>query len=342
MISVIVPVYNAEKYIKKCIDSILQQTYKNLEIILVDDASQDKSMEICLEYQNRHSNIYVQRMKNNSGQVSAYMKGIEMSRGEWIGFVDSDDWIEPDMYERLVQSQQKHKTDIACCGIYMDFPAHSITEPSQIKKYDNLVLSNEEIRDEFLELRKSGNKINEVYKLYRCTKIYRRDIVENNLKYLQKNIRVFEDNNFVIPCMLDAKAISYVGKPLYHYVRRANSTMGSFNDEILQSNKSFLDNLKRIYLEKQVQHIFDSDAFITTAFSLNGILQSASSWKKKAQQLHQLRKDIESYELSLSQCKSFGASYKLAIMIQMLKKKRYFEIRVLGWIYRRMKKSKNE
>lgn len=242
------------------------------------------------------------------------------------------------MYEQLLQSQQKYKTDIACCGIYMDFPSYSLVEPIQIEKYDNLVLSNNQIREEFLELRKKGNKINEIYKLYRYTKIYRRNIVESNLKYLQKSIRVFEDNNFVIPCMLDAKTISYVGKPLYHYVRRTNSTMGSFNDDILQSNNALLDNLKWIYSEKKVPHMLDSDVFMTTSFALNGILQSDALWKKKVQQLQQLRKDIKTYELSFSQCRVFGSSYKLALMIQLLKKGCYLGIRPLGWAYRKRKK----
>lgn len=338
MISVIVPVYNAESYIRKCIESIIEQTYKDLEIILVDDASTDESLKICLEYEKRYSKVHVCSLANNMGQVSAYMKGIALSKGEWIGFVDSDDWIEPQMYENLIQSQKKFETDIACCGIYMDFPNDSIVEPLGIEKYDELVLSNDQIRNEFRELRKRGNRINEIYKLYRCTKIYRRNIVENNLKYLQKEIRVFEDNNFVIPCLLDAKAISYVGKPLYHYVRRSNSTMGTFSDNILCSNELFLENLQCIYREKAVDHVFDSDVFMTTAFSLNGILQSDAPWSKKIQQLKQLREGIRQYELSFDQCRSWGASYKLAAIFQMLKKENYYKICLLGSTYKWIKR----
>lgn len=337
MISIIVPVYNAERHLRKCIDSILNQTYKDLEIILVDDASKDGSLDICRQYQKQYPNVHVHQMEKNSGQVSAYTKGIQEAAGEWIGFVDSDDWIEPDMYAELVESHRKYRTDIACCGIYMDFPWGSKIEPDGIERYKNLIMTHAEIVKEFFELHVPGNKINDVYKLYRYTKIYRRCVVEQNLKYLQKEIRVFEDNNFVIPCLLDASSISYVGKPLYHYVRRSDSTMGVFKEETLASNEKFLDNLRRIYQEKGIPHIFDSDAFVTTAFSINGILLSDASWKKKILQLQRLSKSIRQYDLSFKKCCTFGASYKVAWIIQMLRKEYYSAIRFFGWAYKTTK-----
>ena len=103
LISVIVPIYNVEKYLDKCIESIVNQTYKNLEIILVDDESPDNCPEICDKWAERDSRIKVIH-KENGGAGSARNAGIEASSGEWIGFVDGDDWIEPNMYEKFAGS----------------------------------------------------------------------------------------------------------------------------------------------------------------------------------------------------------------------------------------------
>ena len=340
MVSIIVPVYNAEKYLKRCLDSLLNQTYPDLEIVLVNDASTDHSLEICLEYQRKNTCITVHTMEKNGGQVSTYIKGIELSSGEWIGFVDSDDWIEPDMYERLIQAQKKFKSDIVACGTYVDFPSHTKVEPEGIEGFDNLVLTNEQIREEFVELRNKGNKINEVFKFYRTNKIFRRELVLENLKYVNKEIRVFEDNLFMIPCMLDAKSISYVGNPLYHYVRREDSTMGSFNPDILSKNRIFLDSLKRIYSEKDVKHDYLSDVYMTTTFSLYHILMANMAWKDKLQLLKQLNSDIEPYDLSFRKCRSWGASSKLAFMIQMLRLKRFAAMQFISFLYAKIEGSR--
>ena len=246
------------------------------------------------------------------------------------------------MYESLMHSQVKHNTDISCCGIFMDFSQISYVEPEKIEEYEDLVLNHDQVVEEFKELHTSQNKISEIYKLYRCNKIYKRKLVEDNIQYCQREIRVFEDNNLVIPCLLDAKSISYAGKPLYHYVRRENSTMGTFRDDILQSNRNFLNNLKKIYSEKGVLHFFDSDAWVTTSFSLNGILMSKASWKKKFLQLRQLQNDIKEYNLTKDVCISFGSSRKLAVMIRWLQRGNIWTVLVMGELYKKVKQVKNE
>ena len=111
-ISVIVPVYKVEPYLRECVDSIINQTYKNLEIILVDDGSPDNCGAICDEYAAKDSRVRVIH-KENGGVSSARNAGIEAATGDYIGFVDSDDWIEPDMYENLLESLQRENAEIA-------------------------------------------------------------------------------------------------------------------------------------------------------------------------------------------------------------------------------------
>ena len=116
MISVIVPIYNVERYINKCIDSIIHQSYKNLEIILVDDGSPDKCGEIIDEYSRIDKRIHVIH-KSNGGLSSARNAGLEIASGDFIGFVDSDDWIEPTMYEEMLSFMEKEQLDLVECGI---------------------------------------------------------------------------------------------------------------------------------------------------------------------------------------------------------------------------------
>ena len=115
LISVIVPVYNAEKYLRKCVASIRAQTYRNLEIILVDDGSCDRSGELCEAFALEDSRIVVIR-KENGGVASARNAGLDAMHGDYVGFVDADDWIDPEMYEVLLQRMIAENAQISCCG----------------------------------------------------------------------------------------------------------------------------------------------------------------------------------------------------------------------------------
>ena len=115
-LSIIVPVYNAKKYLKKCIDSILKQTYTDFELILIDDGSTDNSGEICDEYAKANSNIRVIH-KENEGLVAARKTGLQNALGEYIGFVDSDDYIDEGMYETLMKPIEKNNADISIGGL---------------------------------------------------------------------------------------------------------------------------------------------------------------------------------------------------------------------------------
>lgn len=117
LISVIVPVYNAEKYIEKCVASIRAQTYRNLEIILVDDGSCDRSGELCEAFALEDSRIVVIR-KENGGVASARNAGLDAMHGDYVGFVDADDWIDPEMYEVLLQRMIAENAQISCYGRY--------------------------------------------------------------------------------------------------------------------------------------------------------------------------------------------------------------------------------
>lgn len=115
LISIIVPVWNAHPYLEKCVDSILAQTYKNIELILVDDGSTDDSLEICRRYERFDERVNVLH-KENGGQWSARNLGLDYCTGEYVGFVDNDDWVFPDMYEKLYNLMNKYHADIGSCN----------------------------------------------------------------------------------------------------------------------------------------------------------------------------------------------------------------------------------
>ena len=125
LISVIVPIYNVEKYLERCLDSIIKQTYKNLDIILVDDGSIDNSTKICDEYVKKDSRIKVIH-KENGGLSDARNVGIDNSDGKYICFIDSDDYIELDMIENLYDGIVKNNANICCCGKLLEYEKNKL------------------------------------------------------------------------------------------------------------------------------------------------------------------------------------------------------------------------
>ena len=121
MISIIVPVYNVEPYLRKCLDSVVNQTYRDLEILVIDDGSTDGSGAICDEYAEEDERVKVFHTENR-GLSCARNMGLNNANGEWIGFVDSDDWIEPDMYEVLIDRALETGADVAECGVFKEYP----------------------------------------------------------------------------------------------------------------------------------------------------------------------------------------------------------------------------
>lgn len=127
IVSVIVPIYNAEQYIDKCLNSLVSQIYKELEIILVDDGSSDGGAELCDKWAKQDGRIRVYH-KPNEGLVSARKKGVTEAKGKYVAHVDVDDWIEPEMYEHMVQWAVENNADVVTSGIFRDYKTHSVVE----------------------------------------------------------------------------------------------------------------------------------------------------------------------------------------------------------------------
>ena len=204
-ISVIIPVYNSEKHLNKCLNSIINQTFKNIEIILVDDGSQDNSLQIIKDYSERYTNI-VYLSKENEGQAIARNIGINMAGGEFICFVDSDDYIDKEMLEKLYNSAIKNNSDIVICDYIEEYPKKNIYKKS-------LFIDADSIKRSYITSVAGP-----------CSKIIKTSLFkENKLKFLENNI--YEDLAMIPALALYTDNISYCEEYLYHYVIRENSTM---------------------------------------------------------------------------------------------------------------------
>lgn len=210
LISVIVPVYNAEKYISKCVASIREQTYQNLEIILVDDGSRDKSAELCDALALEDSRIIVIH-KENGGAASARNTGIDAMHGDYAGFVDADDWIAPEMYEVLLQRMMEEKAQISCCGA-------AIVKGKEICKYFNPNLDVQFTvgdSDAQLELIR-GSRITNVL----WDKLYAAEIFDG----LRQKTGVYLDDLAVQYLFIArAKRVTYTARPMYYCYQSENS-----------------------------------------------------------------------------------------------------------------------
>ena len=220
LISVIVPVYKAEKHLEKCIGSIIGQTYKNLEIILVDDGSPDNCGLICDELAKTDSRIRVFH-KENGGQSSARNLGLDNMQGQYVGFVDSDDWIEPDMYEHLYTLLTVNNAQIAACGTALEYLNGETS-------YFNLSYPAEkEIRVYTMMEALTESFENQRITYSPCDKLYSSDIFSS----LRMTVgRIYEDMEIIPKCIEKTNRIVYDPTPLYHYNLTEESTIrGAFN-----------------------------------------------------------------------------------------------------------------
>lgn len=225
LVSVIVPIYKVENYIHKCIDSILRQSYKNLEIILVNDGSPDTCPQICDDYALKDSRIKVIH-KENGGLSDARNAGLKIATGEWVSFVDSDDWVEPDFIATLLEVAQKNSADISVCAytkVYDDKPSQEMTIGEQIKN----MTSTEAMRD-LLTYKKYGGVMT-------WNKLYKRSIFRDNSIEFPIG-KIHEDNFTTYKTYYYANKIAYTDTPLVNYRQRDDSIMGqSFDTKRLHS-----------------------------------------------------------------------------------------------------------
>lgn len=225
MISIIVPIYNAERFLDACLDSIIYQTYTDLEILLVDDGSTDSSYEICKEYADKDRRIQVFQ-KPNGGPSDTRNYGIERASGEYLMFFDSDDYADPMLCEKLLSTIERDESDFAFCGYYNVATAR--TTRRRLFS-ESRVFRDDDFRREILvpTLGPIGDKLRNPAKLDKLTpvwaRIYRRDIIlQNNLQFIDLKKVPSECLLFNFEYCLHAASASYAEDALYYYRRNTD------------------------------------------------------------------------------------------------------------------------
>lgn len=242
-VSVIVPVYNVEKYIDKCLNSLVNQTLNEIEIIIVNDGSPDNSQKIIDKYVKKYPNKVKSFIKENGGQGSARNLGLKYAKGEYISFVDSDDWIDFDALEKMYNLAKKEKSDIVICDMVDHYPDYEI--------YHNCT------------------KYNSVFEVTpsACNKIFKRSIIKD-IRFLSK--LWYEDFNFTTKILFNTDKISNISKEFYHCNCGHISTMNNDNSlknlDMITIIDDIIDYLKKNnkYDKNIISYLIFDHILITT------------------------------------------------------------------------------
>lgn len=227
-VSVIIPVYNAEAYLCKCVDSVLSQTLREIEVILVDDGSTDSSGAICDAYSERDSRITVMHLENG-GPARARNHGIAVASGEYIGFVDSDDYVELTMLETLYKKAVDTNSDIAMCGYYLAYEQKNIQAAME---YDWEYVGKESIRNGLIRRYYAGENTG-LYSM--VNKIMRRGMIHKHHITVNEQLKRAEDAWFVFDCLKAAQKVVYLPQAMYFYRQNEASIMHSVLDNQYES-----------------------------------------------------------------------------------------------------------
>lgn len=274
-VSVVVPIYNMENYIPRCMETLLAQTEKDIEIILVNDGSTDQSAELCEEYASRYPQMIRVVHKENGGLSSARNAGIDVATGDYIIFPDPDDWVEKDYIEKLLDIQKKYKPDLVCVGHYIDYDSCSVAanEGGSFAELTGV----EAQRALFLPPSMSG---------FAWNKLYHMDIIKKyNLRFLD-DVGTTEDLDFAFRYLGHCETVCFDPEMrVYHYYQREGAaTHSGFSRRKLQSIHTY-EKIISSYGERNEIVEAAENEICNTAINLcwmykNGKCDDKESWKK--------------------------------------------------------------
>lgn len=231
-VSLIIPVYNVEHYLPKCLESIAAQTLKGFEVILVDDGSTDRSLEILRAFARRFPDAHVIHQENG-GVSNARNAGIQAARGEFIAFMDSDDYIAPLYLQRLYESAKKHRADMVCCSYYRYNAVTHELRPAQFRKSPGMYTPKEMITALILDMGVKG---------FIWNKLWRRSLFTEH--HITFPTMCFEDISVCQRGFYYSGRIAVIGDPLYFYVQHKDSTIGALNIKKLNDYLRALADLR--------------------------------------------------------------------------------------------------
>ena len=226
-LTIIVPVYNAEKYINRCVESLINQTIKEIQIILINDGSTDSSGRLCDILAIHDSRIMVIH-KKNGGVSSARNLGLQNAKGEYVGFIDADDWIDPEMYETLYMATKQYEADIAMCDVLTEYENGEQKTDTITQLPDDLVIVKNDFKPSLL-MEMAGSV---------CRCIYRNEKIQNFALKFDLSLKFSEDRVFNIYAMGYANKVTYLKRAFYHRFIQKESAVHRFHADYYEAVKA--------------------------------------------------------------------------------------------------------
>jgi len=298
MISIIVPVYNAERYLHRCIDSIRNQTYQNLDIILVDDGSSDSSLRICENYAKLDNRIRVFH-KENGGQASARNYALDRATGNYIGFVDNDDWVLPTMYEKLLDLIKKNHADVARCDDFISDEDMKLCITPEIKVIE---------KEEYFYL-----IFQDIVGSHVTNRLFRRDVIG---KHRFPHSRTIEDMRFMRLILPNIHREVHTSEKLYFYTIRYDSASYVYAKSYINSYERACEYQDR-YLEARVKypHMQDLLLYKATKFSCSSWVRILKKICKNIKEFKNVNQFLVAYKKEIMKVKNLNLPYKLFVLL---------------------------
>ena len=308
-ISIVIPVYNVEKYLSRCLNSILSQSMKDIEIILVNDGSTDSSLEICKKYQKRDFRIVIID-KINGGVSIARNAGIDAATGKYIGFVDADDWVEPFMYENMYKTIEKFKCNMAFCNYSKDSKFGSTIKTIKINKD---VLGKFDIINELIANMIGIEDILPKYYnimgcVWRC--LYKRDFINKFGLKFKPGISIMEDLIFNVQALIYCDRACIDHGVYYHYMKNKSSSLHSYNEKMWQDQVKVHNILEEIIedadLSEYMRNRLDSRYIAMAACAIgNEVYRNSAKLRERMKAAKYIIKDEKLKEV-LNRAKQYN------------------------------------
>ena len=292
LVSVIIPVYNVEDFVVKCLDSVYEQSYENIEIIVVDDGSADKSGELVDDFAKNKNNVMVIHQKNK-GLSAARNLGISKAKGEWIALVDSDDYVAKDFVKKMVEATEKDDVDIVVCGFNQEKPAEEI-------------LSGDEATIKLLTKQENLDVV-------AWNKLYKKELfVKNNIWYPVGEKH--EDSLTTYKLLSVAEKVSYIADSLYFYVERKDSIMNKaeISDRLKMRERAareaveFFDKNKELQDAAEISILTAKFAFVDAGVMVKENLEWIQKHAKRYKANKFLNKKLKAYLILTKMCGGVG------------------------------------
>lgn len=288
-VSIILPIYNVEKYLSRCIDSLLNQTLEDIEIIMVDDGSPDNCPLICDEYAKRDKRVKVVH-KQNAGLGYARNSGLDVAAGEYVAFVDSDDYVEQNMYKTLYEKAEKDKCDAVFCGFRTEISPDKWIYSDEVN--EDVVWKDDEVRTFMLDMiaSEAGIKAERLYQMSVWHSIYKRSFIEERqIRFVSEREVASEDIPFQVDFLSKANTVAYVSKTFYSYCLNGTSLTATLKPEkyarykhlracllAKSSDAEYVSRVNRLFIGYTRSHLYD-------------IINS--TWKHKVAMINEIQND---------------------------------------------------